>query len=139
MPVSPTQYGGPEVLNQPATWPPITRLQIICDRIPQWPINVGYNAPNFGSLPPITVGDILSAVWHNLHEQVSHEEWAKLNVAQETEVTRAFTKRCKFAANQDMMVRVQGVKKVDYLLETVWFKGLARIGESYEQMLLVVA
>lgn len=30
-------------LNQPATHPPITRLRIICDAIPLWPIELQYN------------------------------------------------------------------------------------------------
>ena len=64
---------------------------------------------------------------------------AKLNMAEKTQVKRAYTTKCKNAANQEMMFRAQGVKKVDYLLEKVWFKGLLRVGESYEQMLLVVA
>lgn len=132
-----------EVLNQPATDPPITHLQIICDRIPQWPIHLGqgYNAlsPNLGSLPPIRVGDILGAIWQNLHVQVSLEDWVKLNIAEGTEVARAYTTRCRNAASRGMMVDAEGVKRVDFLLKEIWFKELVRIGESYDQMLLVVA
>ena len=70
---------------------------------------------------------------------ISHVDWAKLSMTEETQVARAYTKRCRSAASQEMMIRAQGVKKVDFLLEKVWFKGLLRIGESYEQMRLVVA
>ena len=143
---SPIRYLGPgqsvvlsaDELNQPATHPPINRLQIICDLIPQWPITLEYNAPSVGPPPPITVYDIMLAVWQNLHVGISHVDWAKLSTGEETQVARAYTRRCRTAASQEMMVRAQGVKKVDFLLDKVWFKGLLRIGESYDQMRLVV-
>ena len=31
----------------------------------QWPISLEYNAPSVGPLPPITVYDIMLAVWQN--------------------------------------------------------------------------
>ena len=128
-----------EVLNQPATHPPITRLELICDRIPQWPINLGHNTLSPGSLPPIRVGDILWGVWQNLHAKIWQSDWDKLNMAEGTEVARAYTTRYRNATSREMMVDAKGMGKVDFLLEKVWFKGLVSIGESYEQMLLVVA
>lgn len=144
---APIRYLGPgqsallsaDELNQPATHPPINRLQIICDLIPQWPINLEYNAPTNGLPPPITVYDVMLAVWQNLQVGISHVDWAKLSMGEETQVARAYTRRCRTAATQEMMLRAQGVKKVDFLLDKVHFKGLLRIGDSYEQMRLVVA
>ena len=70
---------------------------------------------------------------------ITHEDWDVLSEAQVTQVARAYTRRCRKAARQGVVVEAQGVKKVDFLLEKVWFKGLLRTGESYEQMRLVVA
>lgn len=127
-----------EELNKFATQPRITRLRIICDFsfIQQsWPIDLTYYDPT-----GITVYDIMVEVWRNLRVGVSHEDWAKFSTAEQTEVARAYTRRYKNAAShdQEMLIESEGVKMVDFLLGKVWFAGLRTIGESYEQMQLVV-
>lgn len=134
-----------EDLLQSAFHPPVTRLKIVCDMIPQWPIVLEYNSysaahqgfPN--NAPPITLGDVLVAIHKGLNERISHVDWARLSMAEETAVSRAYTRRCKSYPHMEMVERSQGVKKVDFLLDKVWFKGLVRSAESYEVMKLILA
>ncbi|KAK7454453.1 hypothetical protein VKT23_011209 [Stygiomarasmius scandens] len=131
-----------EWLMMPATRPPINRLRIVCDLIPQWPIDVQYNAANATSpgvipvgspygldlgssaTPPITVADILYTIHRTLHTRISHSDWARLNLQEETRVARVYTKRCKATGSLEAVERAQGVKRVDFLLGKVYFRGL---------------
>lgn len=153
---APLRYLGPgqtmllsqEDLAQPATHPPITRLRITCDLIPQWPTELSYNpyysspSPSMplspGAAPPITLGDILIGLHKNLQARITHEDWSRLNVSQESAVTRAYTMRCRAAGAGEMTMRSHGVKRVDFLLERVRFKGLIRDSDGWEGMKLIV-
>ncbi|KAF5367086.1 hypothetical protein D9758_003973 [Tetrapyrgos nigripes] len=142
-----------EYILMPATRPPINRLRIVCDLIPQWPMDVVYNPQNvnpaspgvipigsgglgspYGSPsvlghqphPPITVADILYTIHKSLHTRISQLDWAKLTLAEETAVAKVFTKRCKAVGSLEAVERerAEGVKRIDFLLGKVWFKGL---------------
>lgn len=133
-------------LRQPATYPPITRLRITCDIIPQWPIELEYNPYESGQLQlpvsavPITLGDILVAIHRGLHTRISHIDWARLSLSEETAIARAYTKRCRSIPSLSQLEASQGVRRVDYLLDKVRFRGLLRVmGEQgFETMKLVV-
>ena|ERR1700722_1246783 len=134
-------------LQEPATHPSITRLRIICDIIPQWPIDLEYNPYAQGGLHiptppvPISLGDILVALHRSLHMRISHIDWAKLSVSRETAVSRAYTRRCKNIPSLSQFELSQGVRRVDYLLEKVMFKGLVRVhgtADGFETMKLIV-
>jgi hypothetical protein len=134
-----------EELAQPATHPPIYQLHIQCDLIPNWPISLQYNPNPYRSdntyptvAPPITLGDVLSGVHNSLHLGISQYDWASLPVEQERAVSRAYTKRCKAMASTTM-IRNEGVRRVDFLLGKVWFRGLARVGEGLENVKLIVS
>ena len=134
-----------EELAQPATHPPIYQLDIQCDLIPNWPISLQYNPNPYRSAntyptvaPPITLGDVLSGVHNSLHLGISQYDWASLPVEQERAVSRAYTKRCKAMASTTM-IRNEGVRRVDFLLGKVWFRGLARVGEGLENVKLIVS
>jgi hypothetical protein len=139
----------PEELRQPATHPPITRLRIICDAIPQWPIDLQYNpyfnggvAPHSpdGGMLPITLCDVLVAVHRSLHTRISHIDWARLSVAEETAVSKAYTRRCRSVPSTSEFEANQGVRRVDYLLDRVIFRGLLRVSssEGFETMRLIL-
>ena len=66
----------------------------------------------------------MCAIHQNLQTRVTHEEWGKLNEAEETEVARAFTRRYKAYAPTEAQVKRDGVKRIDYLKRNTWFKGL---------------
>lgn len=126
--------------SQPATHPPITRLRIVCDIVPQWPIDLEYNPYQAAPSVPITLGDILIAIHRSLHTRISHIDWAKLSVSEETAVARAYTRRCKSIPSVAQFEASQGVRRVDYLLDKVMFRGLLRVagGNGFDTLKLVV-
>ncbi|THH18514.1 hypothetical protein EW146_g2470 [Bondarzewia mesenterica] len=65
---------------------------------------------------------------HRDPRDVTREEWAQLSLQQETEVSRAYTRRHKsFASDLRLQPQGDGVKRVDYLLRNYCFKGLVCI------------
>lgn len=134
-----------EELSQPATHPAISHIVISCDAIPQWPIQIIYDPePNTIRVPPghpppaITLGDVLIAIHRSLHTRITHADWAQLNTSDEIAVARAYTKRCNSSPHTEDLQRTQGVKRVDFLLERVWFKGLLRDGDRWDRMKMVI-
>ncbi|THU95295.1 hypothetical protein K435DRAFT_133195 [Dendrothele bispora CBS 962.96] len=132
-----------DVLSEPATDPPLTRLRIVCDILPQWPIDLRHpldqgtdatfafdSARTSGRLP-ITVRDILFKIYESLQTRITHQDWARLNSQAESMVTKAYRKRCKAVGSTGVIgstaaveaALAQGVKRVDFLLGKVWFKG----------------
>ncbi|KAJ3829524.1 hypothetical protein F5880DRAFT_1470339 [Lentinula raphanica] len=132
-----------EYLGQPATHPPITRLRIVSDLMPEWPIDIAYRpqfvggpspvaaaswTPGFGvdmtgTQTPITFYDVLFNIHQQLHQRIIQSDFDRLSVAQEKAVTKAYYRRCRAAGAYEMMERSQGVKRVDYLMERKWFRG----------------
>jgi len=132
-------------VQEHAFYPPLTRLRIVCDLIPQWPVELEY-APGNGfdagaPPPPITVGDVLLAVHQLLHQRITHLDWATLTPSQEHAVSKAYTRRCRAVPNLEILQRNEGVKKVDFLLGRVMFRGLLRADgwDGNRTMKLVVA
>ncbi|PPQ73914.1 hypothetical protein CVT24_012779 [Panaeolus cyanescens] len=127
-----------------ATHPPMYRIRITCDYIPQWPITLEYNpsmATGSGypmNPPPIKLGDVLSGIWNAMQMRISHQDWARLDPRLRHMVTRAFTERCAVMPDNVMglNVRNQGVKRLDFLLGKVWFKGLKRVSDFEFKMIL---
>ncbi|KAI0002429.1 hypothetical protein BJV74DRAFT_949129 [Russula compacta] len=126
-----TTLGGYD-LEQPATNPQMTRVRVVCDPIPQWPVDLQVIGTTLsphrrrrGALPYLTLEDVLSAVHASLHRKISHEEWGRLTVSQETEVARAYTRRFKSSGSEwaSRQQQAEGVKRVDFLLKNTWFKG----------------
>ncbi|EIN08134.1 hypothetical protein PUNSTDRAFT_102896 [Punctularia strigosozonata HHB-11173 SS5] len=133
--------------DQPATHPPVYRMRITCDAIPQWPIDLEYSrsprsvlleipSPSGGSMVPITLRDVLLAVYQHLQTQITHLDWARLSYSEEVAISRAYTRRCRAASNRAVMAEQaeasQGVKRIDYLLDRYMFKGLVRAGAAHE-------
>jgi hypothetical protein len=119
-------------LEHSATIPQMTCLRIVCDAIPQWPVDMQVIGTSLtphrqrrAALPYLTLEDLVHTVHASLHRKISHEEWGRLSTVQEVEVARAYTRRCN-AAGSDWAVRQQqreGVKRVDFLFGNTWFKG----------------
>ncbi|KAI0050821.1 hypothetical protein FA95DRAFT_1453353, partial [Auriscalpium vulgare] len=119
-------------LDQPATTPELTRLRVICELIPQWPVDLSVSGTQLtpsrtgrAQIPYITLGDVLFAVHRMLHKKISHGDWGQLTGSQETEVARAYTRRFKAFAAVERQQQREGVKKVDYLLRNYFFKGMS--------------
>lgn len=133
----------PEELGQVATHPPIHHLKIICDLIPNWPIEINYNQYAGGNTyspvpPPLKLGDVLSAVWWFMQMSITQTSWASLTPQQEHMVGVAYTKRCRAMPSAELALRNKGVKKVDFLLGKKWFKGLVPVGDDLETLRLHV-
>jgi hypothetical protein len=146
-------------LDEPATHPPTRQMKIVGEGIPQWPIELraetvpspimglGLDVPSWvtpaadDSMPPITLRDVLEAVYRVLQTQISHLEWAKLSKAEEQAVARAYTRRCKAAAVVNPAEADSGVKKIDFLLDKFMFRGLKPVkgSEGFEEMVLVLS
>ena len=119
-------------LEQPATHPQMTRVRIVCDMIPQWPVDLQVIGTSLSphrrrrsALPYLTLEDVVHAVHASLHRKISHQEWGRLTTAQETDVARAYTRRYKSSGSEwaERQQQAEGVKRVDFLLKTTWFKG----------------
>jgi hypothetical protein len=143
-----------EEMREPATHPPLTRLRIICEDIPIWPIDLEFREPGAAPYspyspnhfafqqqqappPPITLADVLIAVHQSMHRRITHEDWAKLNKPDSRAITKAYMKRCGMSEYE----KSQGVKRIDFLLGRTRMVGLARdaTADSLEVMRLVLA
>ncbi|KAF9460218.1 hypothetical protein BDZ94DRAFT_1266544 [Collybia nuda] len=136
-------------LEEPATHPPLTRLRILCDLLPNWPIDLEFQGHVLGGYspgyqpatpPPISLLDVLIAIHRALHTRIMHADWLQLNDVQQREVGRAYTRRCKAAGSTVDHELAQGVKKVDFLLKKTRMLGLLRAGhvDGWDVMRLVV-
>ncbi|KAH8832910.1 hypothetical protein DL96DRAFT_1704956 [Flagelloscypha sp. PMI_526] len=138
-----------EELAQPATHPPVSKMRILVDKLPQWPIDLAYNpqlderqaggyygvhAPQ--ALPPISIGDVLAQAHRQLHQRISHADWDRLSGHEEKLVTKAFARRCRAMGAAETAERADGVKRVDFLLDRIIFKGLVRT-ESPDVFILI--
>ncbi|KAI0279131.1 hypothetical protein BGY98DRAFT_970596 [Russula aff. rugulosa BPL654] len=119
-------------LEQPATHPQMTRVRIECDMIRQWPIDLQVIGTSLSphrrrraALPYLTLEDIVHSVHAALHRKISHQDWGRLSTSQETDVAKAYTRRYKSAGSEwnERQQQSEGVKRVDFLLKTTWFKG----------------
>jgi hypothetical protein len=142
-------YGpvGAEVLNQTATHPPMYRLKIVCDELHHWPITLEYNPEDYrqqtGAMlmypPPISVGDVLAQIHRTLNERITQADWARLDDKKKYKISQAYTTRCASSPSMEHLLKSDGVKKVDYLLDKVWFRGLMKTHDGPEVLKLVVS
>jgi len=132
-------------LQQPAFYPPVTKLRITCDMIPNWPVDLVCPVGMGMQAPPITLGDILVAIHQKMHQRITHSDWGRLSMAEEGLVSRAFTRRCRresihpgvrYHSDDELPERQQGVKVVDLLLGKHRFRGLVRSGDGYVKMVV---
>lgn len=116
-------------LHEPSTYPSVARMRISHDAIPRWPIDLefhydGYTNPTLA--PSITLGDVLYMIHSSLHRQITHQDWARLSLSEETAIARAYTRRCRSVPSSASVEASQGVKRIDYLREKHIFRGLIR-------------
>jgi hypothetical protein len=146
-------------MQQPATHPPITRLRIVSDLIPQWPIDLEFRpnittttisptpyspySPNQSAFqqqppatPPITLADVLIAVYQSMHLRIGHTDWARLNRRDEKAITKSYLRRC----GASELEKSHGVKRVDFLKGRTRMLGLVREGteDGWELFTLVL-
>ncbi|KAJ3547809.1 hypothetical protein NM688_g5366 [Phlebia brevispora] len=126
-----------EELSQPATYPGVTEMTITCDEIPQpWKIELKSRSDPSPTLPeaedssrsqevlPLTVQDVLFGIQRSMRTHISHEEWAELSAERQNDVADAYIRRSRAKAETKVFEESQGVRRVDYLLDKHYFKGL---------------
>lgn len=102
---------------QHATSPPRTFLRITCDLVP-WTIEI--TRPQ-----GVTLGDVLDAVYADLHKRVRRSEWLIAQDGLQEKIVRAFAWRCYNSTAPRGFEEQQGPKRVDWLLKRTVFRGLS--------------
>ncbi|KAF8347348.1 hypothetical protein F5887DRAFT_882284, partial [Amanita rubescens] len=136
-----------DTLSEPATYgPQMYNLRIICDAIPNLSITVesdpdGHHDQISPYAHPLTLGDVLYQIHRALHKRITNVEWERMDSGKTFEVVHgAYLKRCKSeGSTEEERLKNGGAKKVDYLSDKVWFKGLIRTGEGPEVLKLMVS
>lgn len=130
-----------DTLSQTATYgPQMNSLRIICDAIPDWSITIESDRDSSPNAHPLTLGDVLYQIHGALHKRITIVEWERMDSGETFEgVHNAYFRRCKSEGpTQEERLKNGGKKKVDYLLDKVWFKGLIRTGEGTDVLKLIV-
>lgn len=119
---------------QPATYPGLRQLHIsgIADdpvaKFP-WPFTVTTSHESL----PITVLDVMDAIYCNFEQLMTAEEYASLDIERKHQVERAFHVRQAIKRSSDMLLictgrppRLEddGIRRVDYLGDRWIFRGL---------------
>jgi hypothetical protein len=116
-------------------------LTISCDVwIPEWPLKFDFrsNIPYDSSIPPIKLGDVLTAIYGSLQKRISQYDWAQLTPEHEYQVSKAYTRRCKAMGPDQLKTKNQGVKQLDFLMGRTRFRGLAKVGDALDHLKLLV-
>ncbi|KAI0757998.1 hypothetical protein C8Q74DRAFT_1319904 [Fomes fomentarius] len=143
-------------LLEPATHPPVYHMKISCDLLPDWPIVLEPHTTTrerererspFLSVSqreseesPITVYDVLMAIYRTVQRRIGQTDWAKLSKRQMNAVSAAYTRRCRTFPSAQAFEEAQGVRRVDYLLEDYMFRGIMRENarDGFAKMKLLV-
>lgn len=118
----------PPPLHQPASFPSLQSVSIICPQFLPWSISI---APSESS-NHITITDVLIAIYRTLRLAVHPLEYASLSESEQTTVAIAYEKRCRLASvalgdPHDSTEAKKGVKRVDFLGGRNRFMGLVRV------------
>ena len=105
-------------LGEPATYPPVTALQITCNILPETcqVIEVTNNAF-------VTLLDVMQAIYDAIHAPLDEAEWNRLQRKQQAKIQDAFEKRCRMALDPAACT-AGGKLLIDYLVNHLIFGGL---------------
>ncbi|KAF8515480.1 hypothetical protein BU17DRAFT_51592, partial [Hysterangium stoloniferum] len=115
------------ILNQPATNPPVSTMQVVCD---QWSITINPSGHGPGL---VTVRHVLGAIWGTLQEPIPRAQWDQLrgNARRNAHVARCdriANGQAKFAIGQE----TGAIRKVDLLGDRTMFLGLKPVGSTHD-------
>lgn len=140
-----------EELSQPAAYPGVTEMSVTCDELPHWKMelksavdpapSVFYSVEERREhIPPLTVHDVLLGIQRSVRSSVSHEEWDQLSADQQKSIADAYIRRCRANPETKVFEESQGVRRVDYLLDKHFFKGLVlpKGPEQFKNVKLIV-
>ncbi|KLO08483.1 kinase-like protein [Schizopora paradoxa] len=113
----------PGYLAQVAMLPELSKITISCPHLHpftrEWTISVD----TFDEESTITVGDILTSIYDSLQTPITHAEWARLSQQDITEVSAAFTQRCRKQGQASEEYK-KGVRRCDFLRRKILYSGL---------------
>ena len=113
---------------EPATYPPLPSLAIMCDHLP-WTITVAPTPHALWAAPYVTVWDVLHTLYRTLRLGVTDYELDALEPALRERVHKAFVARYRRRAHpRDREAeKAKYVKRVDFLCDRTNFLGLAPV------------
>ncbi|KAH6917928.1 hypothetical protein BKA70DRAFT_4386 [Coprinopsis sp. MPI-PUGE-AT-0042] len=106
-------------LAHPATYPPVARLSITCNLLPDGWVMEATNA----SYAYVTLLDVLQAIYTCLHVPLQTSEWDALSPKQQDRVQDAFRRRCAQAIDP-AQCELTGKLRIDRLARHTLFGGL---------------
>ncbi|KAI0365776.1 hypothetical protein BV20DRAFT_972671 [Pilatotrama ljubarskyi] len=123
---------------QPATYPGVPRLRICAlagDPQPTfwWPVTV---LPHHEALP-VLVEDVLDALIANFEERMTADEFRQLSEERVQMLCRAYARRTALVVGGRTCPRDDGLRRVDYLGDSVCFRGLEPAPDGEGFMLFV--
>ncbi|KAI0353847.1 hypothetical protein OH77DRAFT_1426656 [Trametes cingulata] len=124
--------------SQPATYPGVPRLRICAlagDSQPTfwWPVTV---LPHHEALP-VQVCDVLDALIANFEERMTADEFRQLSEERVQMLCRAYARRTALVVGGRTCPRDDGLRRVDYLGDSVCFRGLEPAPDGEGFMLFV--
>ncbi|KDQ54320.1 hypothetical protein JAAARDRAFT_135788 [Jaapia argillacea MUCL 33604] len=130
----------PHVLMEPATYPALPSMTILCNRLP-WqiritPLSSSHYRPNF-----VTLSDVVTTLYTTLRTPVSSAEFGSLPHAEQRYVSDAFTERWKSVGGghrEKEREKAKGIKRVDWFCGRTGFDGLDRMSGGGEKWVLRV-
>ncbi|TFK82972.1 hypothetical protein K466DRAFT_568118 [Polyporus arcularius HHB13444] len=143
-------------LLEPATYPPVRRMTIKSELISEWPIVLEPHttsrersrerspflsvSPREAEDAPITVYDVLMAIYRTLQRRITQTDWARLSARQVNTISAAYTRRSRTYPSAQAFEDAQGVRRVDYLGEQYMFRGIMResVQDGFSKMKLLV-
>ncbi|KAF5329961.1 hypothetical protein D9611_010467 [Ephemerocybe angulata] len=106
-------------LGDPATYPPVTSLQITSVIFPESCQVIEAVNPVY-----VTVLDVLHAIYSTVHAPLEDEEWGKFTSKQQLRTQEAYERRCKLSLNPEGCA-LQGKLRIDCLANHTIFGGLS--------------
>jgi hypothetical protein len=136
----PSAQDSQSLLAEPATNPPVSSLKLVSNHLPflvtvtptmhtssPYPAHASLS-PSRSRLSPgqfVTVGDVVSSLYHTLRLPISKPEFEKLSTSKRAEVTASWQARYRrLDAGEREVEKQQGVKRVDLLSGQTRFLGL---------------
>nr|VWO94142.1 Non-ribosomal peptide synthetase SyfB [Ganoderma boninense] len=128
-------------LLEPATHPPVYRMTIKCDALPEWPVHLSQHTTareRSRERSPFLSVSLREA--EDAPITVYDTDWVRLSARRMNEVSAAYTRRCRHFPSPQAFEEAQGVRRVDYLGERYMFCGISREGgpEGFTKMKLAV-
>ncbi|RPD60363.1 hypothetical protein L226DRAFT_216756 [Lentinus tigrinus ALCF2SS1-7] len=123
---------------QPATYPGVPSLKISAlagdpNPVFRWPVTVIAHHERL----VVQVADVLHAVLANFEERMFQEEVDELSEDRQTIVAHAYKRRLRLPVGGVVPPEDDGLRRVDYLGDSTYFRGLAPAGDGDGFMLFL--